>query len=479
MEAALATAPAAADADAGGIARQRIASLVDPGSFVPLRTAVRSERSRRSAPGDGLLAGSAVIDGRPAYVYAQDPGFLGGSLGAAHAESIVRVLAAARQSGVPSIGLIHSGGARMDEGSAALEGYGRIFTEHVRSAGWIPQLSVIYGTSAGGGCYSPALTDLVVMCADASMFLTGPKVVEEVLAERVDKEALGGPAIHARNGVAQLVAADEAGAANLVRACLGYLPANSDELPPTSVAREPDQGDPGSLVPDSPRQVYDVGAVVAAIADGGSVTELAPRWARNLHVALARVGGRPVGFVANQPRHRAGVLDSACSEKGAWFIDLCESFGLPLIVLEDTPGFMPGTIEERRGVIRHGAALVRAFAAATVPRITVVLRKGYGGAFITMNSKALGADLVLAWPGAEIGIMAANQAVGIQHGRDLAAATDPDALRNELAAAYADEHTSATVAAASGVVDEVIEPAATRERLIAALTALGTRRRSR
>jgi len=481
MEAALA-APArrAVPPSREGLAWERIEALADPGSFRPLRTAVLSGRARRTQPGDGLLAGSARIGGRPAFLYAQDPAFLGGSLGASHADSIVRVLTAARESGVPSVGLIHSGGARMDEGSAALEGYGRIFTEHVRASGWIPQLSVIYGTSAGGGCYSPALTDLVLMCRRSSMFLTGPKVVEEVLGERIDQQALGGPEVHSRNGVAQLVAEDEAEAARQVRAVLGYLPANSDEAPPVAdIVRSPGHGDPGAIVPISPRQVYDVGEVAEAIADGGSVIELAPRWARNLYVALARIGGRPVGIVANQPRYRAGILDTASSQKGAWFIGLCDSFGLPLVVLEDTPGFMPGSSEEGRGVIRHGAALVRAFAKASVPRITVVLRKGFGGAFITMNSKSLGADLVLAWPTAEIGIMAASQAVSIQHGRDLAAAADPDSLRAELAAAYAGDHTSAAVAAASGVVDEVIEPADTREHLIGALVAFGSRRRSR
>lgn len=478
---AIETAPAGASRDgaAADLALARIESVCDPGSFRPIRTAVTSSRARRVSPGDGLLAGSAAIGGRPAFVYAQDPGFLGGSLGAAHADSIVRVLESARQSGVPTVGLIHSGGARMDEGAAALEGYGRIFVEHVRSAGWIPQLSVIYGTSAGGGCYSPALTDLVVMCREASMFLTGPKVVEEVLAERLDKEQLGGPDVHARNGVAPLLAESADDAAELVRAVLSYLPPNSDEAPPVSrmVAAPPD--DPGPIVPAEQRKVYDVGAVAEAIVDEGSLLELAPDWAPNLLVAFARLDGRPVGIVANQPCRLAGVLDSAASEKGAWFIKLCDRFGLPLVVLEDTPGFMPGSAEEGRGVIRYGAGLVHAFASATVPRLTVVLRKAFGGAFITMNSKALGADLVLAWPTAEIGIMASAQAVGIQHGRELAVSSEPEELRARLAAAYAAEHTTAEVAAASGVVDEIIEPAETRERLIGALDAFGSRRRRR
>jgi len=469
----------ATEASPPSIARRRIESVCDPASFHPIRTAVLSSRARRSEAGDGVLGGSCTIAGRPAFVYAQEPCFLGGSLGAAHAETIVRILASARQSGVPVIGLIHSGGARMDEGAAALEGYGRIFTEHVRSSGWIPQLSVIYGTSAGGGCYSPALTDLVIMCREASMFLTGPRVVEEVLAERASKEELGGPGVHSRNGVSPLLAEDEAHAAQLVRSLLSFLPPNSSEAPLSSqVAPEPETC-PAAVVPPSPRHVYDVGEVVAAIADRGSILEIGDRWARNLWTGFARLGGRPVGVVANQPRFRAGVLDSAAAEKGAWFIDLCDSYGLPLVVLEDTPGFMPGSAEESRGVIRHGAKLVRAFAQATVPRITVVLRKAFGGAFITMNSRALGADLVLAWPGAEIGIMAAAQAVGIQHARDLAATDDPDGLRSRLANAYRDEHTTAEVAAADGVIDEIVAPAATRERLIGALTVLGTSRRSR
>ncbi len=463
----------------GEIPRRRIESLCDSGSFRPIRSQVSSSRSRRAEPGDGLLAGSAEIAGRPVFVYGQDPAFLGGSLGAEHAATIVRVQEAARQSGVPVIGLIHSGGARMDEGAAALDGYGRIFTEHVRSSGWIPQLSVIYGTSAGGGCYSPALTDVVVMCREASMFLTGPKVVEEVLAERVGKQELGGAGVHGANGVAPLEAADGDDAAQLVRALLGYLPQNSDERPPAFPSAPAPGADPGALVPASPRKVYDVGAVAEAIADRGALLELGPAWAPNLFVGLARIEGRPVGFVANQPRHLAGVLDSAASEKGAWFIDLCDRFGLPLVVLEDTPGFMPGSFEERRGVIRYGAGLVRAFARASVPRITVVLRKGFGGAFITMNSKALGADLVLAWPSAEIGIMAAAQAVGVKHGREIASAPDPESLRARLAGAYADEHTTVEVAAASGIVDELVEPAATRDRLAAALRSFGERRRQR
>jgi acetyl-CoA carboxylase carboxyltransferase component len=391
----------------------------------------------------------------------------------------VRVLRLAHESGVPAIGLVQSGGARMDEGVASLEGYGAIFRAHVASAGWIPQISVIYGTSAGGGCYSPALTDFVVMCDGASMFLTGPGVVKEALGEDVTKDQLGGPAVHAANGVAKLLAGDEEDAGRRVRELLAYLPQNAHEAPPRSAPVAPGEADPGALVPAESRRAYDVAAVARALADQGSELELASRWAPNLYTALVRIEGRPVGIIANQPKWMAGVIDSPASEKGAWFVSMCDRFGIPLAVLVDTPGFMPGTKEEARGVIRLGADLVRAFSAATVPKVTVVLRKAFGGAFITMNSRSLGADLVLAWPGAEVGVMAAGQAVGVMHGKQLALAPDPAALRAELAAAYASEHTSIAVAAAHGFVDEVIDPALTRDRLAAAFVALGTRRRPR
>lgn len=477
MTATLAPAPSPPAVD--DVALRRIEALCDPGSLRAIRTAVTSPSARRLKDGDGVTAGAATIGGRPVFVYAQDPTYLGGSLGARHAESIVRVLRLAHESGAPSIGLVQSGGARMDEGAAALEGYGHIFRAHVAAAGWIPQISVIHGTSAGGGCYSPALTDLVVMCERASMFLTGPGVVKEALGEDVTKEQLGGPAVHGRNGVAQLIVADEHDAGRRIRELLAFLPQNSAEAPPRAAPGEPGAEDPGALVPDEARRVYDVGAVARAIADAGSELELAPGWAPSMYTALVRIEGRPVGVIANQPRHLAGVIDSAASEKGAWFVGLCDRFGLPLVVLVDTPGFMPGSREEARGVIRLGAGLVRAFARAGVPKLTVVLRKAFGGAFITMNSRSLGADLVLAWPSAQIGVMAASQAVGVMHGRELADAQDPAARREALAAAYAEEHTTVRVAASAGFVDEVVDPAATRDRIAAALAALGTRRRAR
>jgi acetyl-CoA carboxylase carboxyltransferase component len=305
------------------------------------------------------------------------------------------------------------------------------------------------------------------MTEDAAMFLTGPGVVREALGEEIDAAALGGPAVHERNGVCHLVEADEHAAALRVRDLLAYLPSASGDPLPRVAARAPEIADPGPVVPVEPRRVYDVRRALAGIVDAGSLLELCPKWARNVVTALARIDGRPVGIVANQPRHLAGVLDAESSEKAARFVRFCDSFGVPLLAVVDTPGFMPGSKQEQAGVIRHGASLVRAFAAARVPKLTVVLRKSYGGAYITMNSRDLGADLVIAWPGAELGIMSARAAVGIVHRRELRAAADPEAERGRLADAYAREHLGAEAAAAAGFIDEIVEPSATRTRIAA------------
>jgi acetyl-CoA carboxylase carboxyltransferase component len=404
--------------------------------------------------------------------YAQDGRFLGGSLGERHADTIVRVLQTAGRARIPVVAFVESGGARMQEGTAALAGYGRIFRETVALSGVVPQLSIVSGASAGGGAYSPALTDLIVMTDDAAMFLTGPGVVRDALGEQIDAAALGGPRVHERNGVCHLVEHDEAAAAGRVRELLGYLPSAAGEAPPRHTPRAPALADPGAVVPLEPRVAYDVRDALAGIVDAGSLLELCPRWARNIVTGLARIDGRPVAVVANQPRHLGGVLDAAGSEKAARFVRFADSFGLALVVIVDTPGFMPGSRQEQAGVIRHGASLVRAFAAARVPKLTVVLRKSYGGAYITMNSRDLGADLVLAWPSSELGIMSARAAVGIVNRRELGAAIDPDAERSRLADAYADEHLRAEAAAAEGFVDELVDPSATRARLAAALRTL-------
>jgi acetyl-CoA carboxylase carboxyltransferase component len=339
----------------------------------------------------------------------------------------------------------------------------------------VPQVSVVTGVSAGGGSYSPALTDFVLMTSDARMFLTGPRIVREALGEEVTMERLGGPRVHEGNGVCQLVADSEQAATERARELLALLPGRIGDAPPFAPPASPGSADPDAAVPAEARRVYDVREVARAIVDAGWLLEISSRWARNMVTGFARIDGRPVGIVANQPRRLGGVIDAAASEKAARFVELCDRFGLPLVVLVDTPGFMPGTRQEDAGVIRHGASLLRAFAAASVPRLTVVLRKAYGGAVITMNSKDLGADVVFAWPGAEIGIMAATQAVGIVHRRRLRDADDAEALGADLAAAYAEEHLTATTAAGNGFIDEVIEPADTRASLAWALTSLGGR----
>jgi acetyl-CoA carboxylase carboxyltransferase component len=453
---------------------ERLEALCDPGSLQVLRSRVVSPRlGARAIPGDGVVGATGTVAGRPIACYAEDGAFLGGSLGERHADTIVRVLQTASRARIPVVGFVESGGARMQEGTAALAGYGRIFRETVALTGVVPQISVVSGASAGGGAYSPALTDLIVMTEDAAMFLTGPGVVREALGEEIGAAELGGPRVHDRNGVCHLVEANVFSAAARVRSLLGYLPSAGGETPPRVAVVDPELDDPGTVVPGEPRRTYDVRDALRGIVDGESLTELCPRWARNVVTTLARIDGRPVGIVANQPRHLAGVLDAEGSEKAARFVAFCDSFGLPLIAVVDTPGFMPGSRQEQAGVIRYGASLVRAFAAARVPKLTVVLRKSYGGAYITMNSRDLGADLVLAWPDAELGIMSARAAVGIVNRRELAAAGDArESALAALADEYADEHLRADAAAASGFVDEIVEPAHTRERLSWALLTL-------
>jgi len=449
-------------------------ALCDHGSFRPLRSGVSSPRlGERAVPGDGVVAGAGEVNGRPVFCYSQDPSFLGGSLGEVHAETIVRLLRMAGDAGAPVVGFVRSGGARLQEGHVALAGYGRIFRASVELSRKVPQISILSGVSAGGGAYSPALTDFVVMTAESRMFLTGPKVVQEALGETISMEDLGGPRVHGRNGVCHLVADDVAAAIDSTRHLLGLLP-QSIGAPPTAVAAlGPDGRDPGLVVPDEQRKVYDVRDVARAILDENSFLELSPRWAPNMVTAVARLEGRSVGLIANQPKALGGVIDAAASEKAALFVAACDRFRLPLVVFVDTPGFMPGKRQEEAGVIRHGASLLRAFAGATVPKVTLVLRKAFGGAAITMNSKDLGADVVFSWPGAQIGIMAARQAVGIVHHRALREEGGPS--HDELADAYADEHLTAPAAAASGWVDEVIDPALSRDRLAWALRSLGGR----
>jgi acetyl-CoA carboxylase carboxyltransferase component len=445
---------------------ERLELLCDRESLALIRSEVTSPAmGAKARSGDGVLGGSGTIDGRPVFCYAQDASFAGGSLGEAHANTIARVLELAGRGRAPVVGFVSSGGARMQEGIAGLGGYGRIFKRIVSLSGRVPQISIVSGTSAGGGAYSPALTDWVVMTEQSNMFLTGPSVVRETLGEDVDAAGLGGTRVHQRNGVCHFVARDDLEAARLARDLLGYLPSHSGATPPRALGEPASGRDPSASVPGEARRVYDVRKVIRALVDGGELLEISAGWARNLVTGMARIDGRPVGVIANQPRYLGGVLDAASSEKGARFVNKCNSFGIPLLVLVDTPGFMPGTRQEGAGVIRLGATLVHAFAEATVPRITVILRKAFGGAFITMNSKDLGADYVFAWPGAQIGVMGAKPAVGVIHRRELAAADDPEAERERLAARYAEAQLAPQVAASTGYVDELIAPSDTRARL--------------
>ncbi len=428
---------------------ERLDALCDPGTF----------RALRSAVGDGVLAGRARIGSRPVHVWAQDGAVKGGSLGAAGGRTILRTISLADKAGTPVVGLPWSGGARLQEGVAALTAYAGIFRAQARAR--VPQITVVDGPCAGGAAYSPALADLTIMAGEeARMFLTGPAVVEKVTRERVTAAELGGAKVHGHSGVAHLLAADLPHDAELVRGALAPL---CDAWAPPAA---PAPGDPAGPLPASARKVYDVRAVIGRLVDRGEMLELGARWARNLVVGLARVEGRAVGVIANQPRYLGGVLDAAAGEKGAWFVDFCERFGLPLVVLVDTPGFLPGTRQERSAVIRHGAALLRAFAASDVPRVTVTLRQAYGGAHIVMSSRDLGAGVTLAWPGASIGVMGAPQAVEIVQRRALADGASAD----ELADAYAAEHLPVQRAAATGDVDEIIEPSDTRARIAEVVT---------
>jgi len=454
---------------------ERLEVLCDPDSLQLLRTDVRSRRmGDRARPGDGVLAASGRVDGRPIFCFAQDASFAGGSLGEAHADSVVNVLELAGRGKLPVVGFIESAGARMQEGVSALSGYGRIFHQHVALSGVVPQISVVCGTSAGGGSYAPALTDFVVMTEKSSMFLTGPAIVQEVTGEEVDAAGLGGPRVHQRNGVCHLVAPTEVDAALLARDLLDHLPQSASQAPQRWPTVAPPDTAPDAVVQESDRSVYDVRKVASALVDGGRLLEIAPRWARNVVCALARLDGRAVGIIANQPKHLGGVLDSESATKAARFVRTCNAFGLPLVVLVDTPGFLPGTGQERGGVIRHGAKLVHAFSEASVPSVTVILRKAYGGAFIAMNSKELGADFVFAWPSAQVGVMGAKQAVGIVNRREIAGSGDPEAARDALADTYADEHLHAGAVTADGFVDEIVEPTETRTRIASALESLST-----
>ncbi len=462
-------------------ARERVNLLLDEGSFQEIGQLVthRSTNfglSEQVFLGDGVVTGFGTIEGRLVYVFSQDFTVLGGSLAEAHAQKIGRIMDLAMQNGAPVIGMNDSGGARIQEGVVSLGGYADIFYRNVRSSGVIPQISAIMGPCAGGAVYSPALTDFVLMVENTSyMFVTGPNVVKTVTHEEVTAEELGGASTHAsKSGVAHFTAANELVAIQQLRQLVGYMPSNCEEEPPALPYTVGDESRPelDSIIPDNPNQPYDIRQVMNAVIDRDSSMEVHADYARNMVIGFARVEGRTVGCVANQPAVLAGVLDIDASIKAARFVRFCDAFNIPLIVFVDVPGFLPGTDQEWRGIIDHGAKLLYAFSEATVPRITIITRKAYGGAYDVMNSKHIGCDMNYAWPSAEIAVMGAKGAAEIIFKGEIAKAQDKDAKWKEKEAEYKEQFANPYEAAARGYVDEVIRPSETRLKVIHALRML-------
>ncbi|GAB2862671.1 acyl-CoA carboxylase subunit beta [Actinocorallia aurea] len=462
--------------------RQRLDLLFDEGTFVEVE-AFRRHRAtgfgleRRRPHTDGVVVGWGKVHGRQVFAYAHDFRIFGGALGEAHAAKIHKVMDLALAAGAPLVSLCDGAGARIQEGVTALAGYGGIFRRNAAASGVIPQISVILGPCAGGAAYSPALTDFVFMVRDiAQMFITGPDVVEAVTGERVSMDGLGGADVHGSlSGVASFVHDDEESCLEEVRYLLSLLPQNNRGLAPAGPLDDPaDRGTEAllDLVPAASAQSYDMHAVIAEIVDDGEYLEVQEHWARNLVCALARLGGRLVGLVASQPAASAGTLDIDSSDKGARFVQMCDAFNIPLVTLVDVPGFLPGRDQEHGGIIRHGAKLLYAYCTATVPRVQLILRKAYGGAWIVMDSPSVGTDLSLAWPTNEIAVMGAEGAANIIFRREIAASADPDATRAERIAHYRDELMHPYYAAERGLVDDIIDPAATRLSLIRALEML-------
>jgi acetyl-CoA carboxylase carboxyltransferase component len=467
-------------------ARERIDLVLDEGSFTELDAFVLARPTElipddERVMGDGVVTGFGRIDGRPVYIFSQDFTVFGGSLAEAHAEKICKVMDLAVKTGAPIIGLNDSGGARIQEGVVSLGGYADIFLRNVLASGVVPQISAIMGPCAGGAVYSPAITDFVVMVRDTSyMFVTGPNVVKTVTHEDVTFDELGGADVHAhRSGVAHFEADDEVSCAALLRRLVGFLPSNNLD-PASVVATEdpPDREDPAldDIVPNASNKPYDMKEVIRRVVDDEDVLEVHEGWAQNIICAFARLDGRPVGVVAQQPMILAGVLDIDASVKAARFVRFCDAFNIPLITFVDVPGFLPGTAQEHAGIIRNGAKLLYAYAEATVPKLTVITRKAYGGAYDVMSSKHIRGDYNVAWPSAEIAVMGPEGAVNVIYREEIAKATDPEARRAQLVAEYVERFANPYVAAARGYIDDVIEPRETRRRLVAALRSLATKR---
>jgi propionyl-CoA carboxylase beta chain len=467
-------------------ARERIDRLLDPGSFVEMDR-FKTHRctdfgmDAQKIPGDGVVTGHGLVNGRQVFVFAQDFTVFGGSLSLSHAEKICKVMDMAMKVGAPVIGLCDSGGARIQEGVMSLAGYADIFLRNVMASGVVPQITAIMGPSAGGAVYSPALTDWIFMVEKTGyMFITGPEVIKAVTRESVTKEALGGAMAHnTTSGVAHFAEPDDVACLARIRELLGFLPPNNMEAPPRiAPTDDPERRDEAlrDLVPADPNKPYDIRDLVRSNLDDGYLFEVQALYAQNIVVGFGRLDGATVGIVANQPFSMAGCLDINASIKGARFVRFCDAFNIPLIVYEDVPGFLPGTHQEHGGIIKHGAKLIYAFCEATVPRITVITRKAYGGAYCVMNSRHIRGDLVLGFPTAEIAVMGAEGAVNIISRKEIQGAADPEAERKRLVEQYREKFANPYKAAELGYIDDVIDPADTRGRLIKALRLLGTKR---
>ncbi len=470
-------------------ARERIDRLVDKGSFVEVdafveHRSVEFGMDKRKMPADGVVTGYATIDGRPVYIYSQDFTVMGGSLGEMHAKKITKIMDMAMKTGCPIIGINDSGGARIQEGIDALSGYGEIFFRNTLASGVVPQISVILGPCAGGAVYSPALTDFVFMVDNISkMFITGPQVIEAATGEKVTADELGGSLAHNKlSGVAHFNASTEDECFNSIRKLLSFLPSNNLEDPPLYDCQDdlnrlvPELN---NIIPDNPNKAYDVKEVIRLVVDNGDFFEVQPLYATNIVVGFARLGGRAVGIVANQPNQLAGCLDINASDKAARFVRFCDAFNIPLITFTDVPGYLPGVEQEHGGIIRHGAKLLYAYSEATVPKINVILRKAYGGAYIAMSSKHLGADIVMAWPTAEIAVMGPEGAANIIFKKDIENSDNPIETRQQKIDEYRERFANPYVAAARGYIDDIIEPEATRPRLISALQMSESKRENR
>ena len=468
-------------------ARERIELLLDEGSFEEFDLLMTGRTGQNTGagefPGDGVITGHGTIDGREVFVFSQDFTIMGGSLGEAHAQKICKVMDHAVRVGAPIIGLNDSGGARIQEGVESLAAYGEIFHRNVRASGVVPQISCIMGPCAGGAVYSPAITDFTFMVENTSyMFVTGPNVVKTVTHQDITAEELGGAMVHSKkSGVAHFIFPNDILCLRGVRRLISYLPSNNRQQAPILDLRDPaERSDPALdyLVPANANQTYDMKILISSILDGAEFLEIHPHFARNIIVGFGRLGGGTVGLIANQPAVLAGVLDVQASEKAARFVRFCDAFNIPLVCLEDVPGFMPGPEQEHGGIIRHGAKLLYAFSEATVPRITVIIRKAYGGAYVVMNSKHIGCDLNFAWPAAEIAVLGPKGAAQIIYRKEIEEAEDPSEMLARKAEEYRITYANPFMAAKRGFIDDVINPRDTRHRLIRSLQFLETKRTS-